>query len=93
MTFIVISKYDDDFSRAYHRPPQAEMLDPEMVSHTKLKQGREQWLCTKNFKKFHSCQVHLDNKITAGFDANNYLCVPCSAKNQSVNIHSCLFTQ
>lgn len=49
-TFTVNSKYDF-FSRVYHRPPQAEISDPEMVSHIKTKQGRECWVCTKNFKK------------------------------------------
>lgn len=35
----------------------------------------------------------LDNKIAACSDANNYLCAASGAKNQSVNINYCLFTQ
>lgn len=82
MTFIVNSKHDY-LSRVDHRPLQAGISDPEMVSHIKMKQGREH---------LYSCHVDLDNKMAACFDAHNYPCVSCSAKNQSVNIHSWMLT-
>lgn len=60
-TFTVNSKYDL-FSRVDHRPPQAEISDPEMVSHIKMKQGRECWVCTKNFKKCYSYRAGLHSQ-------------------------------
>lgn len=77
------------------KPPQAEMLAPDMVSHINLREkGWESKQCTKNIKKLHFYHVDQDNKTAASdFDASNYLYVSCGAKHQSVNIHSCLFTQ